>query len=80
MYGNKLKIEKDGAFIQALATIEAFEFAAPNQALPASAVALCGDMKIHVPLSDHINIEDEVKRLEKEKVKVEKDLDKTNKK
>ncbi len=68
------RYQNNEVFIQSLAKIESADWLEENAEAPESATALCGDMKILIPLAGLIDKDAEISRLNKEIEKVQKGL------
>lgn len=64
----------------ALAKLESVQWLADQETPPPAASAFVGDLEIFVPLADFMNKDEESARLNREIVKIQKDLDITHKK
>jgi valyl-tRNA synthetase len=67
-------IRKHEHLLSALAKIESISWIQTEQTPPPSATAFVGELEIFIPMADFINKEEELARLNKEIMKIQKDL------
>ena len=75
---DKNLVQQHGEFIQNLAKLESIVFLEPTAEKPLSATALVKEMKILIPMQGLINKEDEIARLNREMLKLQKELQKSS--
>jgi len=74
------RVARNRLFIDRLAAITAIDWLEPDAKAPGSATALVGQMRILIPLAGLIDVDKEIDRLEKQLVKIDKDLALTGRK
>jgi len=74
------RVARNRLFIDRLAAIAAIDWLEPDAKAPGSATALVGQMRILIPLAGLIDVDKEIDRLEKQLVKIDKDLALTGRK
>jgi len=72
---DKILLEKELTFFQALAKLESITWLSNNDTPPLSATALVGSLELMIPLAGIIDVSQEVQRLEKEVLKLKKEFD-----
>jgi valyl-tRNA synthetase len=77
---DRILAERHRAFLDFLARTESIDILAPDDQEPESATALVGEMKVLIPLAGLIDKGAEIKRLEKEISRLQKDGQQTDKK
>ncbi|WP_290648612.1 valine--tRNA ligase [Aquisalimonas sp.] len=74
------RLDAYGVFLSRLARLERMDWLASDQPAPEAAIALVGDMQVLVPMKGLIDKHAELARLDKERTKVRKELEKTDRK
>jgi valyl-tRNA synthetase len=77
---DRVLAERHRPFLDFLARTESIDILAPDDKEPESATALVGEMKVLIPLAGLIDKGAEIKRLEKEISRLQKDAEQTDKK
>ena len=77
---DKQWMENNSLYLKNLAKLESITWLSEGEEAPDSATALIGEMKILIPMAGLIDVEAEKARLEKSMAKVQKDLEKSEKK
>ena len=67
-------LNNNSEYLTRFGKFESIEELATGNELPESATSLVGEMRVHVPLGSFIDVEAEIKRLNKELEKTEKDI------
>ena len=70
----KQYLEQNMEYLVRFGKFESIKLLSDGDELPESATSLVGEMRVHVPLGSFIDVEAEIKRLNKELEKVEKDI------
>ena len=73
-------LDKHQAMLLTLAKLSKIEWLPTDQAQPASATAIVGELELLIPIADLIDQQAEINRLSKEIEKLEKDLQKSQQK
>lgn len=74
------RMDKYKSYITSLAKIETYTWLQENDTIPQASIALVGDLQLLIPLAGLIDMDAEIKRLQKEVAKHQQDFDKINNK
>ncbi|SEO59949.1 valine--tRNA ligase [Aquisalimonas asiatica] len=77
---DRRRLDDYGVFVSHLARLERIQWLESNDEPPEAAIALVGEMQILVPMKGLIDKDAELARLDKERAKVRKELEKTEQK
>jgi valyl-tRNA synthetase len=77
---DKQRVAENHDFLKTLARLESIEWLGSEQTAPPSATGLVEDLEIYIPMAGLIDKDQEMARLQKEMMKLEKDLSKTTSK
>ncbi|MEM9101845.1 MAG: valine--tRNA ligase [Pseudomonadota bacterium] len=77
---DKKHLETNETFLKSLAKLETIHWLMPSEEAPAAATALAGNMEILIPLKGLIDVDAELKRLQKEMDKLSKEQERLNSK